>query len=342
MSVKNAYRRREFLEKALRLGAGVFISSCPHIACGRDDFHREDAARFFPRSVRPLFVVLRGPRPEKLLPRGLGAVLETAGTGRSRRNLFIKPNATANEPYPVTTDPSVLSAMIEFFRKMGFDRFTIADNPSYRGMMVRKIFRDRGYFRLGEIAGVRVLPGDPARTMGYAKMALPNSAANRLILVNRDLLSADLAVNTSIPKRHHEAGFTCALKNNFGAVYDSTRTRAHLRMAGNPDSGTEFFDRTIAECAAAASPGLTVVDARALLVKSGPSTRAGGVVKEGVEEIIISTDMVAVDAYCSELMSRHDPTYVPGERISRQLAFAEALGLGTSNFSALDLVEIHS
>ncbi|OGD27564.1 MAG: hypothetical protein A2028_03995 [Candidatus Aminicenantes bacterium RBG_19FT_COMBO_59_29] len=340
--MKNAYRRREFLETALKLGAGAMISSCPHIACERNEFHRKDIARFFPRGGRPLFVVLRGPHPEKLLSRGLGAVLETAGPGPTRKKMLIKPNATANEPYPVTTDPSILSAMIDFFKKTGFDRFTIADNPSYRGMMVRKLFRDRGYFRLGRTAGVRVLPRDPARTMSYVKMELPDSAANRIILVNRDLLSADLTVNTAIPKRHHEADFTCALKNNFGAVYDSTRTRAHLIKAGNPNSGTEFFDRTIAECAAAASPGLTVVDARALLVKSGPSLRAGGVVKEGVGEIIISTDMVAVDVYCSELMSRHDPTYVPGERISRQLAFAEALGLGTSDLSALDLVEIHS
>ncbi len=336
------WRRRDFLEGALKFGAGTAIASLLPAACRRSEEAAGAHSGFFEGGDRRLLVIIRGAHPENLLGRGLGAIMETAAAGRPRRNLFLKPNATANEPYPVTSDPALLAALIEFFRSAGFARFAVSDNTSYRGMMVRKLFRDRGYFRLGGLPGVRVLPGDPGRVMTYVRRRLPGAAANPVILVNGDMASADLSVNVAIPKRHHEADFTCALKNNFGAVYDSIRTRAHLRKAAAAAGGTEFFDRTIAECAAAAAPGLTVVDARSLLVKAGPSLTSGGIVKDRVGEIIIGSDMVAVDSYCSGLLARNDPTYEPKSRTARQLALAEALGLGTAGLSRAEILEIHS
>jgi uncharacterized Fe-S center protein len=65
------------------------------------------------------------------------------------------------------------------------------------------------------------------------------------------------------------------------------------------------------------------------------------IVLDNNDEIIISGDMVAVDAYCSELIQRYDPTFNPENRVKPQLKYAETLGLGTADLSQVELVEIN-
>lgn len=331
-------KRREFLFKTALGSLGTSAGILSLFPLERPISRSGPYGNPFCCGKKPLLLILRGKKPERILAEAFQFMLDRAAKPIPRQTWYIKPNATANEPYPVTSDVDLLRRIIGIFQMAGVRRVIVGDNPSYRGMMVQRIFSERGYFSLKRIPGVQVLPRNPTSACSYRKVSNSRWLAQNTIMVNRDLLNADLVVNTAMPKRHHESDFTCGLKNNFGAVYDPVRTQAHIRMRSGGVEAVRFFDRTVVECADAARPQLTIIDARSLLIKSGPSLYAGGEIKNGVNEIVISGDMLAADAYCSQLMQKHDPTFEPSRRLAFQLTYGRELGLGEPDLSRVEML----
>jgi uncharacterized protein (DUF362 family) len=335
-------KRRKFLGSGLISLAGLFAFGAA------DSFLSRRAGRIlsqrfanpFLSGEKPVLIVVRGTDLPSMVNKGMALLFETANRALPMRSIFIKPNATWPEPYPVTTHPEILWEIVRFFHAPGERMISVGDNPSLRGIAVRTLFRKLGYAELTDTWGARILPRNPSQGSSYREVRNNAWTSNPAVMINKDILAADLVVNTAIPKRHHEADFTCALKNCFGAVYDPFRTLAHLRMIRDPERGEEFFDRTIAECADASRPLVNIIDARTLLTVSGPGFYSGGIVKGGVHELIFSGDMVLTDAYCGELMRQNDPSFRPERRLERLLRFAEELGLGTSDPSRAEIVEI--
>jgi len=340
--MKSKITRREFISRTMwgSASASIFAASGSMLSCSAPIKTSDSYRNILLSGDKPLLIILRGKNLDKMLEKGLKILLESGKNNIKKEKLFIKPNATCNEPYPVTTDPLLLSTLIRFFKEYGSKEITIGDNPSYRGILVKKIFKERNYYNLKKEYGVKVLPRDPGISFTYRKVTNPKWKANPIIMVNKDILSADLVINTAIPKRHHEADFTCALKNNFGSIYDPIRTHAHIKMEIDKESGQKFFDRTIAECADAARPQINIIDARALLIKSGPGFYAGGVVQNDVNELIISGDMVAVDTYCAELMKKYDSSFDSEKRVKNQLNYAQSLGLGKADLLKVEVIEM--
>jgi len=340
--MKSKITRRDFISGLIRgsISAGLAAASGSSLACRSSIKSVGDFDNIFKSGDNPLLIIIRGMNIDKIIEKGLSLLLESAQRKIKTDKLFIKPNATGNEPYPVTTDIALLRKTADFFRNYGMEKITVSDNPSYWGILTRKIFKDQGYFTLKKEAGVKVLPRDPGIGFTYRKIRNPRWKENPVIMVNKDIVEADLFINTAIPKRHHEADFTCALKNNFGSIYDPFRTQAHIRMETDKEKGQDFFDRTIVECADAARPHINIIDARSILIKSGPGLRAGGVVQDEVNEVIFSGDMVAADAYCSELMERYDNSFNPRKRIKKQLNYAQELGLGIADLSKIEILEL--
>jgi uncharacterized protein (DUF362 family) len=142
------------------------------------------------------------------------------------------------------------------------------------------------------------------------------------VLTNRLVQEADFVISLAIPKRHHTADFSCALKNNFGCTADTFRTLAHLHEQDG------FFADALVEYADAARPDLTIVDGRKMLTRSGPGFTPGiSEIKEGAG-LVLSSDMVAVDRHCALRMEKADSTFTIDRSVASQLNYARALGLG--------------
>ena len=79
-----------------------------------------------------------------------------------------------------------------------------------------------------------------------------------------------------------------------------------------------------------------------LLAVYGPFREAGSRIVEGVNRLIISGDMIAADVVAMALMKKHDDTFTPTNEaiVRRQQAHAEELGLGTSDLSQCEIIEI--
>ena len=150
----------------------------------------------------------------------------------------------------------------------------------------------------------------------------------------------EAAVVISLPvlKRHFAGQITSALKNHFGSVYGLHRWLAHSSLERNRD----YYDRKLAEFASAARPELTITDVRSLQAVFGPMRNSETRIIEGVNRLIITGDMVAADVVAMRLMKEYDRTFTSANEaiVRRQHEHAVELGLGTSDLSQVDVIEI--
>ena len=90
-------------------------------------------------------------------------------------------------------------------------------------------------------------------------------------------------------------------------------------------------------------PELTITDVRSLQAVFGPNRQAGVTrIVEGVNKLILTGDMVAADAVALQIMKEYDDTFTAENEaiVRRQFAHAEELGLGTSDLSRFEIIEI--
>jgi uncharacterized protein (DUF362 family) len=281
---------------------------------------------------RPLLVAVEG----NDLVRMLAAVLKrfpTLDGALKGKRVLIKPNATASEPYPVTTDVLLLKAVVERVKRAAAAEITISDSSSFAGLANDRVFTKLGYYQLGKEQSVKTAAIDSQVGCDYVRVSHPNWRTNAFLLTDRRVNQADFVINLAIPKRHHIADFSCALKNNFGCTYGTFRMLAHAR-------GEAFFDDSLVEFADAVRPNLTIVDARLILAKFGPGFRPGKSEIIPANRLVLSADMVAMDSYCGRLMEKLDRTFSSSNRLERQLNYAQSLGLGEHDPAKVEIIEI--
>jgi uncharacterized protein (DUF362 family) len=201
------------------------------------------------------------------------------------------------------------------------------------GLAAWRVLARLGYLDLGRELGVDAVTIDPTVGSEFVKTARAEWTCHPFILTSRLVQEADVVINAAIPKRHHTSDFSCALKNHFGCTADTFRMLAHWR-------GGPFFDASVVEFADAVRPELTIVDARKVLARAGPTVRRGISEIKEARRLVLSSDPVAVDAYCAGLMEELDDSFHKATRIQAQLDYAERLGLGRAEWRSLAVSEI--
>ncbi len=286
----------------------------------------------FLHNGKPLLVSVEGNDLREMVSAGLNRLPQLEEVLKGKR-VLLKPNATGSEPYPVTTDVALLRGMVQYVKRAGALQITICDSSSFAGLANERVFTKLDYFSLAKVESVRATVIDSQVGSDYVRVSNPKWRVNAFLLTDRLVNEADFVINLAIPKRHHAADFSCALKNNFGCTYGTFRMLAHMR-------GGEFFDNSLVEFADAVRPNLTIVDARSILAKFGPGFRPGESEIVAARRLVLSGDMVAVDAYCGRLMEKLDSTFDRGKRLQRQLDYAQSLGLGEAELAKAELLEV--
>jgi uncharacterized protein (DUF362 family) len=349
-SDKNELSRRDFIKWAVggALALSAWGSGCFTGAQGP----RSGIPNAFVQGGKPLVISVQGEDPEHMLRaalEALGGLKPLVGGGK---DVLIKPNFIFPQPYPVTTDPEMIFLTARLLREAGASKLEVFDSPgTYLVGTERETFDFYDIVRRGHEQGITVTIGGAGRRREYVKTRKEGWRAYPEIIVHKKVHQASVIINMPCLKRHHSSFLTCALKNQFGTIYGAQRWDSHIRGEGiqkgikGSDARTKalfrdetFFMTALAEFADAVRPELSIVDARAILIKGGP-TRGKGEIKEGVNRIILSGDMVALDAYCSRIMEQHDDTYTT-EMIVPYLRVAERLGLGTMDLKKAKIIEL--
>jgi uncharacterized protein (DUF362 family) len=292
----------------------------------------------FVEQGRPLLVVVEGEDISAMMTKGievLGGLDRLTALGREA---LLKGSYVTAQPYPVTTAADHILAVADALKRAGFQRTPLFEaQGSYLvpAFTPETAMRTTGVYDRVKGAGVEILACDFFERDDFRLVRNPKWSIDAPVAVHRKIHDAAVVIGLSPLKRHAAARLTCALKLHFGSVGIADRLVAHK------NEKAEYFDQRLVHFADAVKPQLTVVDARAILTRNGPSLSAGSEIVRGVNRIVLCGDMVATDAYCARLMAKHDPTFSP-EMIDAQLRQASALGLGTADLDAVKIVEVRA
>ena len=289
-------KRRDFLMGALAAPAVAALS-------GTSVASKWDRAAYR-KQPQSRVVVSRVESYQSPLVERIVEAVRLCGLSVAGRSVLLKPNLVEFDPQGViNTNPAVVAAAIEAFRRLDARRITVAEGPGHR--------RDNEY--LLHASGLQsVLEEHRTRyvdlnTDDVLPLALPTrfTSFGRLYFP-QTLLEADLVVSMPKLKTHHWAGVTLSMKNMFGVIPGSIYgwPKNVLHWAGIDESIVDINS-------ALAMRRFAIVDGVVGMEGNGPIQ--GTAKHAGV--MIFGEDPVAVDATAARLM-RLDPTKVKHLRIA--------------------------
>lgn len=279
---------------------------------------------------KPILVCVKGTNFRQMLEAGLQ---EMGGLDRlidSNQDVLIKPNLNMAEPYPGICTVENIVETLGVVKEATTGVVSVGDQGYHSATTVYN------YLGLEE----------PVANAGGMLLYLSDTYQVRRdtwapekpsFLVYSDVYDAPIIISLHLLKRHSWAYLTCALKNNVGTIRGPSATSTRGYLHSHPPQSTEFLQE-VAEIAGLVNPELSIVDARSILTRNGPSYY-DGIVKD-IHRIIICGDMVATDAYCARLMEQHDPRF-SASMIQPTLQQAEELGLGTANLSNVEVRQVN-
>jgi uncharacterized protein (DUF362 family) len=328
----------------LRLGAGAVVLASAALEWGCNFTARACKAvppNPFVSGGKPLLVVVQGEDLGAMLRAGIEALGGLDPLGKMGREAMFRGNYVASQPYPVTTAPEFVLAVAGELKRAGISKSSLFDSHGTRlgaSIPPEHILRRLGVLEKLTQGGVPVLARDFSDPDEFVFVQNPAWPIAKPVAVHRFLYQAPVVVSLPVVKRHTGPNFTCALKMHFGSVAMADRMLVHTK---DPQCRSGLMHQRLVHFADAVKPQLNVVDARAILARSGPALGRGAEVVQGVNKIILSGDMVAVDAYCARLMAQHDDTFNV-DMVAPQLTHAAALGLGKADLDEVKVVEINA
>ena len=309
------------------------------------------------RSGKPLLVIIEGKNIDSMIDAGLKAIGGLERIIGDHQVVLLKPNTNQRDPFPSITAPETLRAVASHCRKSGVKHIIVHEDHKFELEL---------YYKPEEIPSLNIQISSSSDVNHYVlveyekwhgdmdvETALQNielrPPENRLksefqrtegprLRVARQLQEAPVIINMPVVKRHFAGQMTSALKNHFGSVYGPHRWLAHASLQKNRD----YYDRKLAEFASAIRPELTITDVRSIQAVSGPFRGEDTRIIEGINRLIITGDMIAADVVALDLIKKYDDTFTPANEaiVHRQFQHAEALGLGLSDLSKFEIIEM--
>lgn len=334
---KSRYSRREFIN--------YFGASCISFygfTKLKTDFLNHQAQDFLPprsstlplakRKKRSVVVIIDGKDINKMMWSGLEA-LELPEDFFKDKKIVIKPNTHWSEEYPSTTDPASLVPLIDFLRSKKSGNIIITDGSGKDLPNYRSAFEFINFEKVLAPKGVNIFPLDIWKLEDFLSVKNPRWSILKSLEVHPIIYNAPILISMTCLKRHDFPKLTAGLKNNIGAISARSRYRVHEHFRNKPREA-------VAEVADAIRPEITIIDARDILVTRGPGflpKKAN--LKIGVNKLLLSTDMAALDYIAAQFMVENDPTFT-FDMYEPTLEHAFKLKIGNIKPRFIDIVSL--
>jgi uncharacterized protein (DUF362 family) len=229
------------------------------------------------------------------------------------KRIFIKPNIVSSEPYPTTTHPEVLDALLS---KLPSHEIVVGDGPAVDAGRSDKILRNtplREICRNHNVSLVNL----------YSKpMIRIKSKRGYTIKVSAIPLSCDFVISVPVLKVHNSCGLSGALKNQFGYLSRLDRILMHTKLKN--------IQEGIAEVNAAVPTNLFIVDAVQTMVKAQEYRHGGCPAEMGV--MIAGADPVSLDCFGLDLLQKVEPELREKKSNMRYIDCASDYGVGNTDY----------
>ena len=140
--------------------------------------------------------------------------------------LWIKPNLTFPEFRPgVTTSPHFLEALLDVLLERTPHLTVFEADGGNNSYSAEKAFETHNLYKICESRKVRLVN---ISRLEWEWVDIPTNTKTRKIPLCKEMLeNADMTISVPVPKMHFVARFTGAIKNHWGTVPDSMRSRNH-------------------------------------------------------------------------------------------------------------------
>ena len=200
------------------------------------------------------------------------------------KRVFVKPNIVSHELYPTTTHPEVLETVLDALE--GKD-VAVGDGSAGNILFTHRTFMAHPLIHVCEKRGVKVIDLHSTPSKNY------KSPRGYSVGLSSAPFDFDLVISLPVLKRHLVCTMTGALKNQFGLTTKMERARLHF--------GKRNIHKAVAEINAILRPGLFILDAVKVLIKSNEVRLLG--FPKSLGYMLAGTDPVALDARGLELLA---------------------------------------
>jgi uncharacterized protein (DUF362 family) len=230
-------------------------------------------------------------------------------------SIFIKPNIVSSEPYPTTTHPKTLDALLGHLS----DRKPIVgDGHAVDTGYTQNILADSPLKEICSYHGVELV------NLYKKKMKKWTSPRGYPLKISTLPLECDFIIFLPVLKVHKQCGLSGALKNQFGYLSKLDRILMHAKI--------KDLHKGIAEVNVACPTNLFLVDAVETLTKAQECRHGGCQAKLGT--MIAGSDPVSLDAFGHKLLQKVDPSL---EENIKHLNYAQEYGVGKRDYITIKI-----
>lgn len=216
--------------------------------------------------------------------------------------VMLKPNFNTADPFPASSDPLFIKAVVELLYEQKAKLVMIGDS-STMSLNTRKIMEVRSLFKLLEMETPPRIYVFEERE--WVKKEIPQGQYLKSVSLPEILERVDKLILLPCLKTHSQAQFTGSLKLSVGFMRPFERVKMHL----------SHLQEKIAELNKIIHPALIIMDARKCFINKGPAK--GEVAEPNL--ILASAERVAIDiegikiikGYKGNSLSKYIPEELP-------------------------------
>jgi len=269
----------------------------------------------------PDVVHVTGGAPEEAVR---AAVERLGGMGkfvRRGQKVVISPNVGFPNPpeMATTTDPRVITAVIDLCKDAGAGRITVANYPVRDPSLC---FEQSGIGDLARLNGVNVMVLNSGSA--YTEVRIPNAVEVGEVEVATVVRESDVLIVVPIAKTHSSTVVSFAMKGMMGLI--KSRGLFHARYD---------LHQAIVDLSKVIRADLVITDAQRALVTRGPGG-PGRVEMPGA--ILAGTNQTMVDAYTVGLAHWYNRSSTADQ--IQHLKLAHEQGLGVIDVSAMKVARV--
>lgn len=241
--------------------------------------------------------------------------------GFDGEKVLVKPNFNTADPFPASTDPDFLKAMVLVLKKIGFQKVIIGESSTFYKSSEKVINRKK----LDEINSYDFVDLVNFDQTEKIEKKIPEGNYLKKATVPKLLDEVDKVIYLPCVKTHFHAEYTGSLKLSVGLMSTLEKIKFHIKN----------LQEKIVELNKLVNPDLIIMDGRKCFIDGGP---VNGTVKKP-NEILASTDRVAIDleevklikTFPGNSLEKRSPKKIP------QIKKGIELGVGSADY---ELVEI--
>ena len=263
-------------------------------------------------------------------------LFEHAGLGDlSGKTVALKANFNSADPFPASTHPDALRAIVGLLKEAGASEILLAERSGMGD--TRETLEKLGVFALAGELGLKVVVLDEEPAERWERVERSGTHWLRSFYLSKEVLEADVVIQTCCLKTHRFGGhFTMSLKNSVGLV-------AKKVPGGHYDymyelHGSPFQRLMIAEVNRYYPVDFVIMDAAKAFIDGGPDK--GTEVEPGL--MLAAKDRVALDAAGVAILREFGASSLMKKPIFEldQIRRAAELGVGAGSASAVELVPL--